>query len=460
MCPFSMAVMCGAALMTGMGFFAGACLAANDEPKTLLGPRGESPRIAQLKQQLNAGNAAAIEDFWKEIINKGTPLVEAIPGNSQDVLVTFLWRDDGNTQNVAIQLNALDEPASAHMMSRLPGTDVWYRTYKTRNTLRNSYLLSINDTGKSVREIKDMPEEQAKPLKANWRIDPLNPLIKDGVRSVVALGVIPFPNPGDIEHADVPKGEVTEQHLQSKVMNEDRMIWLYTPPGFKKEAGPYPLLVHFDGRTYTQDNPKVPVALDNLIQSGGVKPLVAAFIRQQARDKELNCNPIFADYLALELLPWLQQNYGVTKDPAEIVTAGSSMGGLGAAYVAFYHPECFGNAICQSGAFRYGPDNSRDGWLIKQIAASPKLPLRFYLNGGLIETPAHLAGIRQMRDALLAKGYPLRYYEFNGTHTTFSRDGTLADALVHLIGRQKDDINGPPEGMRQVPPFRDSAARD
>ncbi|MDF5922536.1 alpha/beta hydrolase-fold protein [Pseudomonas aeruginosa] len=43
---------------------------------------------------------------------------------------------------------------------------------------------------------------------------------------------------------------------------------------------------------------------------------------------ELPCNEAFADMLAHELLPWLQQRYALSEEPADRVLSGSSYGGL------------------------------------------------------------------------------------------------------------------------------------
>ena len=67
--------------------------------------------------------------------------------------------------------------------------------------------------------------------------------------------------------------------------------------------------------------------------------------------------------------------------------AGSSLGGLTAAYVGYKHPEVFTNVLCQSGSFWWAPDHSgavldgvitEPGWMAKQFIASSKLPLNFH----------------------------------------------------------------------------------
>src|SRR5262249_54574787 len=130
--------------------------------------------------------------------------------------------------------------------------------------------------------------------------------------------------------------------------------------------------------------------LDNLLAKGYIPPLVAIVLdnpSQQTRNVELPCNPLFADFLAKEVVPWMRQKYHVTSDPSQTVVAGSSYGGLAATYAGLRHPEVFGNVLSQSGSFWWKPDGDPEHeWLTKQYVASPKLPLRFYLEVGLLES--------------------------------------------------------------------------
>ena len=132
------------------------------------------------------------------------------------------------------------------------------------------------------------------------------------------------------------------------------------------------------------------------------------------------------------------------------MVGGLSCGGETAAYVAFRHPELFGNVLSQSGAFQHSgegetgfgvdPQERNDEWLVQQYAAAPRLALRFYLEAGLyehfgqFEGPTLLEANRHIRDVLRAKGYVFRYSEFPGDHDELYWRGTLADALIYVVG--------------------------
>lgn len=87
------------------------------------GPQA-SPRIRLLRQSIQAGEHSAASQFWEEIEQQGTPLVEQIPGDPQHSLVTFLWRAVDDSRNVAVVGGVINgaEPAK-NQMSRVEGSD-------------------------------------------------------------------------------------------------------------------------------------------------------------------------------------------------------------------------------------------------------------------------------------------------------------------------------------------------
>jgi enterochelin esterase-like enzyme len=46
-----------------------------------------SPRLSALQKELEAGNAAALENFWREIGKQGAPLIEPIAGDDGPSMV-------------------------------------------------------------------------------------------------------------------------------------------------------------------------------------------------------------------------------------------------------------------------------------------------------------------------------------------------------------------------------------
>ena len=142
------------------------------------------------------------------------------------------------------------------------------------------------------------------------------------------------------------------------------------------------------------------------------------------------------------------KNYGVASAATRTVIAGSSYGGLAAAFAAFRSPEVFGNVLSQSGTFSYYPGwqpNATDyatntGWLTRQFAISPKRSIRFYLEVGIFEGgPIYslLRENRNLKDVLEARGYVVSYREFSGGHDYLTWRNSLGDGLIALLGNMK-----------------------
>src|SRR5712691_8580369 len=49
-----------------------------------------STRLAALRDRIKSGDRYALDNFWKEINERGAPIVEEVPGNDGDVLVTIV----------------------------------------------------------------------------------------------------------------------------------------------------------------------------------------------------------------------------------------------------------------------------------------------------------------------------------------------------------------------------------
>lgn len=409
-----------------------------------------SPRLAALQRAIEAAAPDALSAFWAEVAAHGTPLIEPIAGDDRQLLVTFLWRASEPVERVVVEggLDGWGANLAGSQMRRLGETDLWYRTSPARADIRTFYRLSPNDSLVPLDQVTDWPARTA-----TWQPDPLNPQVlalpgdpddPDARATLVSLLELPAapPQPWVARQAGVAAGQLARHRLASAALGNQRSVWVYTPPGYTASAGPYPLLIQFDGDGWIEFIP-TPTILDNLIAAGMLPPLIAVFVGNAggpARARELPCNPLFADFLAGELLTWVRERYAITIDPARTAVSGASYGGLAAAYAALRHPERFGNVLAQSGSFWWQPAGDPEPeWLARQFAERPALPLRFYLDVGILESndaspPNQLIVNRHLRTVLRAKGYPVAYAEFAGGHDMISWRGTLADGLLALFG--------------------------
>ena len=85
-----------------------------------------SPRLQHLYHEIQFKGQRALEGFWAEIAQHGSPMIE--PGTSGYSLVTFLWRDDGVAREVAVIQDWGADGIREHHMVHLQGTNIWYVT--------------------------------------------------------------------------------------------------------------------------------------------------------------------------------------------------------------------------------------------------------------------------------------------------------------------------------------------
>src|SRR2546429_5299151 len=61
--------------------------------------RPASPRLAALQDRLKSGDRTALDNFWKEINERGGPIIEPAAGSERPVFVTTLSRAREETRN-------------------------------------------------------------------------------------------------------------------------------------------------------------------------------------------------------------------------------------------------------------------------------------------------------------------------------------------------------------------------
>lgn len=265
--------------------------------------------------------------------------------------------------------------------------------------------------------------------------------------SLVTLTVVGAATLGAQSTPALRTGKVEAHTVFDSTYRRPRRIWIYTPPGYDAKATTsYPLIVAFDGDEY-RDTMPLPMVLDTLLAANKAPAFVAALIDNGeggVRIADLGNAPRMAEFLAKQLMPWVRNGWRVTSDPKRVIVTGSSAGGLAASYVAFVHPELFGNVWSQSGAVWRGADGSNAApyeWLAAQVKAVAPRPVRFVLDVGALEDHATLGGAgpnfldasRRFRDALKAKGYDVTYTEVpGGNHAPQWWKTRLADGIVLL----------------------------
>ena len=135
----------------------------------------------------------------------------------------------------------------------------------------------------------------------------------------------------------------------------DRDVSVYLPPSYTNAANRrYPLLYMLHGFTDSDElwmgfKPhwiNLPEVIDRTIASGGAREMIVvmpnAYTRMQG---SMYSNSVttgnWEDYIARELVAYIDARYRTLADPASRGLAGHSMGGYGAARIGMKHPDVF-----------------------------------------------------------------------------------------------------------------------
>lgn len=394
----------------------------------------KSKMIMGLERKIKQGNKEALEEFWSYVEQNGTPLIEKIDEDYENDLVTFIYKVDMEIENVV-----LISPIGWHnlhecRLEKLLETNLWYITYKIRNDICFRYDFSVNDTfdddwkKRSDKLVHDRFSKNILVDKGNS--EEIDKLISYSVMSDVKEDFWVK------ERKGISKGKLYEHYFHSKSLEKDRKIRIYTPAGYEEGNNTYGFLVLTDGNEYI-NMLSAETVLDNLIADKRIPPIVTIFIDStETRIEELKCNDTFGDMVVKEIIPWVRDNYNISNKACEAIIGGLSLGGLTATYLGLKHSEIFGNVLSQSGSYWYDPEGYKGQcWMANQYEVIEKLPLKFYLNVGVLENKDQMIDTNtKLRDALLGKGYSVDFEEFKSGHDYLSWGETLANGLISLIG--------------------------
>jgi len=456
---------------------------------------------SQTIEQLSKANFVDLGKFWKKIELNGAPFVERC-NDLNYLLVTFLYRNDASDINVSIDIKNgyIGDGKKDMSLIHISNTDVWYRTYKVPSDWTTSYRFVVTENANKNKftkniaksEVKIVAKSEVKIAAKNHTMSDIKSYTNNHTKSATQNGIskdleknrdssnsrvvddrynknrIPDGivseetyNVFDYFHdsskgwfyvkSNIKKGTLESFQFESKILNNTRNIMVYKPTGYtdsdceKTDMQKYPTIIIFDQSLYMNRIP-VHVILDNLIAAKKIPPCVAILVDNQPterREFELPLYEPFADFVALELMPWAYKNFKLIEDPNKTIIAGVSYGGLASSYIALKYPNLFGNVLSQSGSYWRGKKVTDSiPWLQVQYNSSAKLPIRFYMDCGLQETVMRsfsnfnfIENHRKMRDILKSKGYEVYYQEFQGGHEWSGWRKTLPDGLIILLNQ-------------------------
>ena len=248
--------------------------------------------------------------------------------------------------------------------------------------------------------------------------------------------------------------------LQSKIFpNTTRDWWIYVPAGYKPD-GSAALMVFQDGRNYQNPtgNFRVPIVFENLIARGEM-PVTVAVMIDPGNDPTEPANPAkdagttagnrsleydslgdrYVRMLLEEILPEVEKQFPVSKDPAMRAISGSSSGGIAAFTAAWERPDQFGKVHTTVGSFTNISGGNAYPALIRK---TERKPLRVYLEDVSGDEDSVFGSWfianQQMHAALRYMGYDV-HFEFAEGYKHGSEHGgsVFPDALRWLWRKEK-----------------------
>jgi enterochelin esterase family protein len=157
--------------------------------------------------------------------------------------------------------------------------------------------------------------------------------------------------PAYYDAKDVPHGTVTRHIYHSNVTDGMRDLYVYTPPGYDPKKT-YPTLYLLGGSGELPSNwmydGRANLILDNLIAEGKALPMVMVLPNNQVihrnhpQHTELTFK-LFEKELRDHIIPLVEKNYNVRKDPKGRALSGLSMGGRHTMFCGFNSLDLFAN---------------------------------------------------------------------------------------------------------------------
>ena len=172
--------------------------------------------------------------------------------------------------------------------------------------------------------------------------------------------------PGDFsETRDVPHGTVGAVRYVAKSLNNARReMYVYTPPGYEKGTGRYPVLylIHGGGDTAVSWSTvgRANNILDNLLAEKKAMPMIVVMPSGwtpsggQVMTADATKDP-FNDELMKDIIPFVEANYRTMDNPENRALSGLSMGGIQTLNIGLHN----------LGTFRYVAVMS-SGWTTEQ----------------------------------------------------------------------------------------------
>jgi enterochelin esterase-like enzyme len=356
--------------------------------------------------------------------------------------VTFRYRRQPGDGPVLVVGGFVQGGRSARELYPVEGTDMVERTWELPDEYLGTYLFWVGNEGADPPEDFDdllpfLYSDAGRPIpdpdnpdRFAYPVDPEHP----GAPFVQSIVRMPKSISEPLVGAPL-LGRLTEHRIASSIMHDERRVWVHESVGITPDGESPALMVVFDGGVYAHLL-HTPEQVDALVAAGefpATVTLYCHFASDDARNEELQCRDDFAEFVVDELVAWARGQWRFTDDPARTIVAGSSLGGLGATWMAFTRSDRFGNVIAQSPSYWYHPQHpERSNWLAERWPAEGPPTVRCYVEMGDLEQQDDA---RHFVEVARAHGNDATFERFSGGHDFLAWRSTFPRALRWIGAR-------------------------
>ena len=194
-------------------------------------------------------------------------------------------------------------------------------------------------------------------------IDPRNPSTSESNNNTWSLVGVPGAEWMDTQ--DVPRGALGEVTYRSSALDRFRRMHVYTPPGYQKGEGTFPVFYLLHGSGDSDDAwttvGRAGFILDNLIAAGKAKPMIMVMTAgHTSSGRGRGQSDEFSKDFLNDVMPYIEKHYRAKTDRGSRAMAGLSMGGGQTLNVGIPHLEKFAYlGVYSSGVFGIVPRPNR-----------------------------------------------------------------------------------------------------
>jgi enterochelin esterase-like enzyme len=186
------------------------------------------------------------------------------------------------------------------------------------------------------------------------------------------------------------QGTLYEPEFASPALNTRERYFIYLPPNARTSGQRYPVLymLHGGGGHAEWVGYGLVSTADGMISAGKIPPLIIVLPQgdQSYWVNHQDGGPRWGDYMAQDVVQHIDATYPTRTDAKHRAIGGMSMGGYGALYQAFTHPDEFGVVGAHAASLR-GGDGSLS-FLPKGSAFSQYDP---------VELASHAPGVESLK---------------------------------------------------------------